>query len=64
MLKNFVLPSALPQRKILSVDIGGTLTKAAFYVPKDDPIRLNSDKYKKIIFNSIPSKFNSTPTSL
>ena len=38
MLKNFKLPHQLPNRKILSVDIGGTLAKAAFYVPRDDPV--------------------------
>jgi pantothenate kinase len=34
MLKSFKLPAHLPARKILSVDIGGTLAKVAFYVPK------------------------------
>jgi hypothetical protein len=39
MLKNFVLPAIMPNRKILAIDIGGTLAKTAFYLPKDDPIR-------------------------
>jgi hypothetical protein len=28
----------MPQPKIISVDIGGTLAKMAFYVPKDHKI--------------------------
>jgi hypothetical protein len=39
MLKNFVLPVIMPNRKILAIDIGGSLAKTAFYIPKDDPIR-------------------------
>lgn len=39
MISRFVLPTVMPQRKILSVDIGGTLAKTAFFVPKNDPIR-------------------------
>ena len=33
----FQLPAMFPKKKILSIDIGGTLAKVAFYVPKDDP---------------------------
>jgi len=29
------LPKKFPNKKILSVDIGGTLAKAAFYVPQE-----------------------------
>jgi len=39
MFKNFVLPALMPNKKILSVDIGGSLAKTAFYVPKDDFLR-------------------------
>ena len=31
------MPTIMPKKKILSIDIGGTLAKVAFYVPKDDP---------------------------
>jgi len=41
MFKNFVLPALMPNKKILSVDIGGSLAKTAFYIPKDDVVRQN-----------------------
>jgi hypothetical protein len=41
MLRSFQLPKAFPAKKILAVDIGGTLAKTAFYIPKGDPIRLD-----------------------
>jgi len=50
------LPSKLPNRKILSVDIGGTLTKTAFYIPRDDPIRFDPSNFEKITHETIPSK--------
>jgi len=38
LIKSFIsLPAKFPNKKILSIDIGGTLAKAAFYLPKDDP---------------------------
>lgn len=53
MFKNFSkLPTEFPQRKILSVDIGGTLAKVAFYLPKDDPLRANTAKLQQIMVNS------------
>ena len=30
----FKLPQIFPNKKILSIDIGGTLAKAAYYIPK------------------------------
>jgi len=56
MINRFVLPSIMPSRKILSVDIGGTLTKAAFYLPNDDPIRQNLGKFEALTSDCIPSK--------
>ena len=38
----FKLPEKFPNRKILSIDIGGTLAKAAFYVPKVEGNQFNS----------------------
>ena len=38
-MNKIVLPKMLPKRKILSLDIGGTLAKVVFHVPKDDPVR-------------------------
>lgn len=35
--KNFFkLPSKFPNKKIISIDIGGTLAKSAFYVPFEE----------------------------
>jgi hypothetical protein len=33
-------PSNLPNKKILSIDIGGTLAKTAFYFPNDHLVHL------------------------
>lgn len=38
------IPIAFPKKKILAVDIGGTLAKTAFYIPRDDP-SLHSSEY-------------------
>lgn len=50
------MPISFPQKKILAVDIGGTLAKTAFYVPKEDPIRTDYDKFAVLTQNAIPSK--------
>ena len=56
MLARFSLPAAMPQRRILSVDIGGTLAKTAFYVPRNDPIRQCAERYEALTHDCIPSK--------
>ena len=56
MLRSFHLPTSFPAKKILAVDIGGTLAKTAFYIPKSDPIRLDQDKFRILTKQSIPSK--------
>ena len=56
MLSKFVLPALMPQRKILSVDIGGTLAKTAFYIPKSDPVHQDIEALEKITSNSLPRK--------
>lgn len=33
----FNLPSKFPNKKIFAIDIGGSLAKTAFYIPKTDP---------------------------
>ena len=33
--KALTLPKKLPNKKIISIDIGGTLAKTAFYIPLD-----------------------------
>jgi hypothetical protein len=33
MISKALLPKKLPNRKIISIDIGGTLAKTAFYIP-------------------------------
>lgn len=37
-------PEQFPKKKILSLDIGGTLAKTAFYIPSDDP-KLKDTQY-------------------
>ena len=56
----FTLPALFPRKKILSFDIGGTLAKVAFYVPKDDP-KFHSDPtyQEKISKDSFPCKYPS-----
>jgi hypothetical protein len=56
MFKKFILPVKMPNKKILSVDIGGTLAKTAFYIPKQDIIRTNQRVWEKITDSTIPSK--------
>jgi hypothetical protein len=56
MLRSFQLPQSFPAKRILAVDIGGTLAKTAFYVPKSDPVRLDDDKFRVLTHKSIPSK--------
>ena len=46
----------MPSRKILSVDIGGTLAKAAFFVPRDDPVRQNLARFEQLTSDCVPSK--------
>ena len=53
----FQLPSVFPKKKILSIDIGGTLAKVAFYVPKDDhKFKTEPEYHDKLTKQSIPSK--------
>ena len=56
MLGKFVLPAVMPQRKILSVDIGGTLAKTVFYLPKTDPIHKDMEALERITKDSVPCK--------
>jgi hexokinase len=53
------LPAAFPRKKILSLDIGGTLAKVAFYIPKDDANMQIPEYKEKITKQSIPSKQSS-----
>jgi len=62
MLKNFVLPAIMPNRKILAIDIGGTLAKIAYYLPKDDPIRHKPYIFEQLTQTAIPSKLPSPLT--
>jgi hypothetical protein len=56
MFKNFILPALMPNKKILSVDIGGSLAKTAFFIPKDDTVRHNKKQWETITSKAIPSK--------
>ena len=60
MINRFVLPAVMPSKKILSVDIGGTLAKTAFFVPRNDPIRQNLANFEALTQDSIPSKHRKT----
>lgn len=51
----FQLPSVFPRKKILSIDIGGTLAKVAFYIPKDDANIKIPEYHEKLTKSSIPS---------
>jgi hexokinase len=51
------LPAHFPNKKILSIDIGGTLAKAAFYVPNDHKLKMmEMGKFTSLTHNTIPSK--------
>lgn len=48
-----------PARNIISVDIGGTLAKTAFYVPKHHRLNLEkAGKFDSLTKDSIPSKYS------
>ena len=52
-------PKKFPNRKILSVDIGGTLAKTAFYVPKEHEQKLlAANKLESLKLEAIPSKYS------
>jgi len=51
------LPQILPNKKMLAIDIGGTLAKAAFYIPKPHLESLSADgKLEALTESSIPRK--------
>ena len=53
----FQIPAKFPKKRILSMDIGGTLAKIAYYVPKDDPKFTNDPEYhQKLTQQAIPCK--------
>mmetsp|Transcript_24068 Transcript_24068/g.29907 ORF Transcript_24068/g.29907 Transcript_24068/m.29907 type:complete len:113 (+) Transcript_24068:2-340(+) len=58
MINRLRLPAIMPARKILSVDIGGTLAKTAFYVSRDDPIRQDAHRFEALTSDSIPKLAN------
>jgi hypothetical protein len=55
---NTHLPKKLPSRNIISIDIGGTLAKTAFYVPKHNLINLEkTGKFESLTRDTIPSMY-------
>ena len=51
------IPKKLPEHKILSIDIGGTLAKTAFYIPLDHQSALQKEgKLESLMDDTIPSK--------
>ena len=56
MIKSlFRLPLAFSEKRLVSIDIGGTLAKAAFYVP-DGEINRSIPKNDQITFKSGSNK--------
>lgn len=56
--KLFTIPTHMPKHKILSVDIGGTLAKMAFYVPKGHKILQSGQKIDDVLGHDVlPCKF-------
>ena len=49
------LPSNLPNKKVLSIDIVGSLAKAAFYIPQG--LLEMDEKLQAIEQESVPSKY-------
>ena len=56
MYSKFMLPTMMPKQKILAVDVGGTLAKACFYVPREYQEQLDQSKYDMLTEKTIPSK--------
>lgn len=52
----FHMPALLPNKKIVSIDIGGTLAKVAFYIPRGDPKLRDPVYQEKLTKDTIPSK--------
>jgi pantothenate kinase len=56
------LPTRFPNKKIMAVDIGGTLTKVAFFLPSGSDSATNREELERletITSDCIPSKSNS-----
>jgi len=53
--KALTLPKKLPNRRIISIDIGGTLAKTAFYIPESHHKKLEEDgRLSVLTANTIP----------
>lgn len=53
------LPKKFPNRKIMSIDIGGTLAKTAFYIPVAYQEELEKNgKLEALTKDTIPSKLS------
>lgn len=50
------LPNKFPSKRILSIDIGGTLAKTAFFLPRDDPQFQDLKNVEILTKDTIPSK--------
>ena len=60
MINPSLFPAEMPQKKILAVDIGGTLAKTAFYVPHDDPLRQDEARFAALTSDCVAGKFQSS----
>ncbi|CDW79019.1 UNKNOWN [Stylonychia lemnae] len=52
------LPAKFPNKKILSIDIGGNLAKTAFYIPKSDPQFQDHKSFEILTKDTIPKLSN------
>jgi hypothetical protein len=52
----FSLPAKFPNKKIVALDIGGTLAKTAFYLPKSEPKFADGKDFEILTKDTIPSK--------
>jgi hypothetical protein len=51
------LPLQFPNKRILSIDIGGTLAKTAFYIPRSDPQMEDASFHEVLTKDTIPSNY-------
>ena len=53
-LKSSNTLASMARRKFLGIDIGGSLAKAVFYVPKDDPAHEKLQALDKLTYPRVP----------
>ncbi len=51
------MPLKFPNKKIMAFDIGGSLAKVAFYLPKAEPQFQDFKNFELLTKDTIPSKY-------